>query len=597
MFHIISGDRVQKRNILSNFIKHINAHMTTSVMSLLMLCGLMAAPAANAQSMHDVVADPDMLWGSEVPEGWTGEWPDELRTVGETSNFTRTPGIHDVHEFINKLKWRSENLHVFDVFETPMGHTSSAIVLSNPRISSPEEAKASGKPVIYLQNNIHPPESEGLDATMVLIRDILFGDKKHLLDNQIIIVLPMLNVDGTMRLTTEDSGPDIVGKRHDSHDNDLNREGSKLVTAEVQGMYENILNAWDPILMYDAHRMWEGNPAYGIACSHSTPPTGHAGPREYTFDNMFPWIYKRTREDYNIESFTHALWREREWPPKTYDYDETAWAPDVKFLVNAYGLRNRFGILCETPGGVSYERMVYTQYAWIASMLEYTNQHADEMMKIARDADEEVVRNVMEKSASGELRNWIDGEYVSRGEVDILVHRELYPFAQKEQIPGTSIFRRKEPSGPPEVVSGVEHYTKAVGTRDSWVPRAYVFGPELKYLAEKLENQGLTIKKLDEPVSVTGEQFVVDKMRIEDRGYPLTVLDGDFVKTTRKDYPAGSYWLDMAQPRANAAFYFLEPQSRDGMVAWWVLDDTLRELGAEERSIVYPIFKVATEIE
>jgi hypothetical protein len=42
---------------------------------------------------------------------------------------------------------------------------------------------------------------------------------------------------------------------------------------------------------------------------------------------------------------------------------------------------------------------------------------------------------------------------------------------------------------------------------------------------------------------------------------------------------------------ANAAFYYLEPQSRDGFVGWGLLDEALRTLGAAERSVVYPVFK------
>ena len=271
---------------------------------------------------------------------------------------------------------------------------------------------------------------------------------------------------------------------------------------------------------------------------------------------------------------------------------------DAKFLVNAYGLRNRLSVLCETPGGLSYERMVYGQYAWISSMLEFTNQHGDEMEEVARKADEETVRAVQESAASGELRNWIDGEFQSWGEIEILAYRDAFPVPRTGYLPGTSVLARIAPEGTPEVIRGVEDYTKPVGTRDSWVPRAYVFGPELKFLADKLENQGLTIKVLEEPVSVAGEEFVVDKMRIAiQAGYPLTVLDGAFAKSERRDFPAGSYWVDMAQPRSNAAFYLLEPQARDGMVAWWVFDETLRELGVGERPVVYPIFKVATTID
>ena len=595
MFRTIGDSQTKQENIVNAVRRRLQR---CAMAPLAVLCGLALVPAVNAQSLDDIVADPEMLWGNDMPEGWAGDWPKELLTVPERTDYKRSQGIRDVHEYFDTLKWRSENVHVFDVYETPMGRVSSAIVLANPRVTSPEEAKASGKPVVYIQGKIHPPEPSGSEASMMIIRDILFGDKKHLLDNQIIIVLPILNIDGTERLGVTDRNPFILGRRPNSMNADLNREGAKLVTPEVQGMYKNILNAWDPVLMFDSHRMPSGNVAYAIGCSHSVLPTAHPGPRGYVWDKLFPWVIKRAREDYKVEAFTHALWREKKWPPKTWDFDETFWAPDAKFLVNAYGLRNRLSVLCESPGGLSFERMIYGQYAWISSMLEFTNDHADEMVKVTRQADKETVQAVKKSAASGELRNWIDGKFESWGKIDLLAYRDAFPEPRRDYIPSTSIHTPVAPEGKPQVVRGVEDLTKPVGTRDAWVPRAYVFGPELKFLADKLKNQGLTIEVLEEPVSVAGEEFVVDNMRQEERGgYPMTVLDGAFAKTERRDFPAGSYWLDMAQPRANAAFYFLEPQSGDGMVGWWVFDEVLRELGVEEWPIVYPVFKVSKKVE
>lgn len=565
-----------------------------------LVLGVLMMPGTNVagQTLSDVVNDPQMLWGSAVPEGWTGTWPTELQTVSEKSDFTRTMGIRDAHEFLDAVKWRSEFVHVFDVFETPLGRVSSAIVLANPRVTSPEEARASGKPVVYIQGKIHPPEPEGAEASLMVIRDILFGDKGHLLDNQIIIVLPILNVDGTERLSSQDQGPHVGGKRSNSQGADLNRDGAKLATPEVRGMYQNILNAWDPILFFDSHRMGVGNVAYGIACSHSTVPAAHPGPVGYVFDRLIPDVIRRVRDEFRIEAFTHALWGEDEWPPKTWDYDETIWAIDAKFLVNSYGLRNRLSVLCETPGAASFERQIYGQYAWISSMLEFTNTHGHEMTEVARRAEAETVRQVEEGAANGSLRNWIDGEYQSRGEIEILAYRDAFPTAPVEYLPGTSVRDHVLPEGPPEVVGGVEDKTLPVGTRDAWVPRAYILSPEMGFLAEKLRIQNIEVEVLDAPLTAEGDEFVVDQMRKVDRGgYDMTVLDGAFARTTGRTFPAGSYRIDMAQPMARAAFYFLEPQSRDGMVAWWVFDDVLKALGVDSRPIVYPVFKMAREME
>ena len=55
--------------------------------------------------------------------------------------------------------------------------------------------------------------------------------------------------------------------------------------------------------------------------------------------------------------------------------------------------------------------------------------------------------------------------------------------------------------------------------------------------------------------------------------------------------------MDMAQPMANAAFYYLEPQAADGFVGWGVLDGYFKAMGADKKSIVYPIFKYYKIIE
>jgi hypothetical protein len=74
-------------------------------------------------------------------------------------------------------------------------------------------------------------------------------------------------------------------------------------------------------------------------------------------------------------------------------------------------------------------------------------------------------------------------------------------------------------------------------------------------------------------------------------GYDMTTLDGAFEPALAREFPVGSFVVDMAQPMANAAFYFLEPQSRDGFVGWGVMDDVLQALCAGQAPAVYPVFK------
>jgi hypothetical protein len=544
------------------------------------------------------VAQQQFYWGNDVPENWAGDWPAELLTVAERSDFTRTMDIEDVHEFFDLFKWRSENVHVFDLFTTGTGRVSSAIVLANPRVTSPEEARESGKAVIYLQGKIHPPEPEGAEASLMVMRDILFGDRGHLLDNQIVIITPIFNVDGTASLHTRDRGPYVGGQRQNVDGFDLNRDAVKLETIEMNGILEELLHEWDPPPMYDPPRMGTGNFAYSIAYTNATVPASHPGPRTYVRNSLFPAVRDLVRENFKQEPFTHALWTGEEWPPTDWSHDATIWSTEAKFLVNAYSLRNRMSILTETPGAASWERQVYSQYAYITSLLEYTNAHADEMLRVTRTADEETVQKVLDGAESGDLRNWLEGEYQSRGKIEIRAYRDGFPEVPTDFLPGTSVESHVRPTGEPEIVGNVDDMTLPVGIRDAWMPRGYLIPAELEFLVEKIRTQNIEVTRLEEPITAEGAEFVVDRMlKIRDGGYNMTKLEGGFFEHSVREFPAGTYFIDMAQPMANAAFYFLEPQAKDGFVGWSVLDETLRALGVDERPIVYPVFKYRRKVE
>ncbi len=557
---------------------------TKFLVPVLLVAGALAITAGAQQRK--------IYWADEVPKDWNGKWAAKYLTVPEKTGYARTTSTRDLLEYAETLKWNSENVHVFNAFTSPLRKTSPAIVLANPRVTSAAEAAKSGKPVIFLQGNIHPPEPEGTEALLMVMRDILFGSRKQLLDNQVIIFLPIFNVDGTDTFLLQDGTPHIVGDRSNSEGLDLNRDAVKLETVEANGLYQNVLNRWDPVLLVDLHLMGRVKHGYANTYATSTVPASNPAPRGYVWDTLFPAVRDSVRRDFGLEIFTHCLSDERNWPPTVWSHDNAIWSTEAKFIVNDYGLRNRMAIITETPGHPTFERRIYAQYAYVLSLLEYTNAHGKEMQKICKDADDETVAKVRAQAETGGLRNWVEGKYESWGKVDILA----YKTNDTAFLPGTSV-RVTAPgsaSGPPEIIRGVEHLTKPVGTKDASMPRGYLIPAELSVLAGKLRAHNIRLQTLDKPMKAVGEEFVVDKMVKAPRG-GMTRLEGGFYGPAAREFPAGTYFLDMAQPMANAAFYYLEPQSADGFVGWGLLDDFLRALGVEQHPVVYPIFKFSKE--
>jgi len=544
-------------------------------------------------------AEQKIYWGDEVPSGWSGTWPAELQTVPERTKFTRTVSSTELLEYIAALKTKAEGVHVVNMFTSPLRKVAPAIVISNPRVASAQQARASGKPVVFLFGNIHPPEPEAAEALMMVARDLVLGKSKRLLQNQIVVIAPIFNVDGTDTLQVQDGSlgsetPHLFGQRENAAGLDLNRDAVKLQTIEAQGLYR-VLNDWDPVLLLDGHLMSRVSHGYANTYGTTTVPASHPEPRDYTHDILFPAVRDMVRRDFGLEVFTHALATPNTWPPTGWSHDRAAWTVEAKFIVNDYGLRNRLAIITETPGQPTFEKRIYAQYAYITALLDYTNTHAKEIQAVVKKADDDTVARVTAGAEAGTLKNWLDGEYRSRGKIDLLAYRTNVA----EVRAGTSLMstRPGTASGQPELVRGVDDLTMPVGTREATVPRAYLISADLTDIAAKLRQHNIRIRTLDAPMRAEGEQFTVERLRkVRSSGYEMTVLDGAFAPLKTVEFPAGTFYVDMAQPMANAAFYYLEPQARDGFVGWGVLDEALRARHKDGAAFPYPIFKMRREI-
>jgi hypothetical protein len=133
-----------------------------------------------------------------------------------------------------------------------------------------------------------------------------------------------------------------------------------------------------------------------------------------------------------------------------------------------------------------------------------------------------------------------------------------------------------------------------VGLKDAVVPRGYLFPEELKDIAEKLKDHGIKVEQLTESCSANGFEYEITEFKELEKGwirlYHMTELTGSY-HGTKKEFPAGTYHVDMAQPLANLIFYCLEPEVGDGLVGWNYFNDYLKAKGAPRKKVVFPVFK------
>jgi len=169
-------------------------------------------------------------------------------TRAERTDYGQTSSYADVLAFLDSLQTMTRDLRVGTLGSSPEGRAVPYVIAARPMVSSPAEAQRSGKPVIYLQANIHAGEVEGKEAAQMLLRDLTAGPLRALLDKVVLLVVPIYNTDGNERWGPGEqnrpgqSGTEPVGQNTNGQVLNLNRYYVKIEKPETRGSATLILS-------------------------------------------------------------------------------------------------------------------------------------------------------------------------------------------------------------------------------------------------------------------------------------------------------------------------------------------------------------------
>lgn len=511
-------------------------------------------------------------------------WPDELILTPESSSFQKTSTYAEVMSFLQAIKTLSTDVEIQSMGKSPEGKDIPLAILSRDKFFTPQQAKQSGKMVIYIQGNIHAGEVEGKEVLIMLMREILLGDKKHLLDNQIILFAPIYNTDSNdkmqqgIRPSQEDS-PLEVGQRENSQGLDLNRDGIKVEANETKALMETI-NKWDPQVFVDIHTTNGTWHAYSLTWAPNYAYAGEVATSDYTNTVMLPSITKTVQQKYGLRLGPYGDYDLQEgWPVKNfYSYNH-----HPRYLVNQFSLRNRMAILSEAFAHERFYQRIHSTHAFITEILEYTHLHAQEIIAINKKAERDAIQKV--RSLAGQIKMGVRYKMISTETIKDFITYDYIPSIQ----PDSSVKWYR--TGKIISIDSVKYFGSYEPVVESTLPRGYVIPATQKHIVEHLKLLGITVQQLKQSKSFTGEIFEVAEFKTAPRkfeGHAMASVTGTF-KPITKTFKNGDYYIDLAQPLANLIFYMLEPQSDDGLITWNFFDTYF--LNQSNKPMVYPVFK------
>jgi len=514
-------------------------------------------------------------------------WTDSLVITPERTAFQRTSTYADVVKFLNEVKKLSTDVHVFSMGKSLEGKEIPVAVLANPQITSPAEAKASGKMVIYIQGNIHAGEVEGKESVMILMRDILLGSKKYLLENLVILFAPIYNTDSNDKMgketrSSQEGSPVETGQRENSQGLDLNRDGMKMEALETRALFHNVIVPWDPQIFADLHTTNGTWHAYSLTWAPSYHSAGEYAPYDYTNNIMLPAITKTVHEKYDLQLGPYGDYSVSEgWPLKNfYTYNH-----HPRYLVNQFGLRNRMAILSEAFSHERFYQRINSTYIFISEILEYANSHTAEIKATNKSAEQAAVKNVTDHA--GKVKKGVQFKMVPLQQLNNFLTYDYFPITD----PGGK--KKYIRTGKMVKYDDVNYYARFDAVAESTVPRGYVIPAAFAPIVDNLIMHGVKVDTLTKNQAFSGEIFKIDSMLKEKNGFQkhnFASLKGNFISASQK-FKKGDFVIDMAQPLSNLIFYLLEPQSDDGLATWNFFDLYLENAGIATKKVDYPVFK------
>ena len=236
------------------------------------------------------------------------------------------------------------------------------------------------EPTVLINNAIHPGESCGVDASLLLAEDILTGK----IESKVwVAIIPAYNIGGmyNRRPNTRANqvGPNSQGFRGNANNYDLNRDFTKADTRNTEAFYE-IFHKLKPQFFIDNHTTNGADYQYEQTLIFS--------PKE-----KFPKSLKADAEDFKAFVFK-GLKKKKVVAGNfvniygtTPDKGFAAFHETPIYSTGYTALFNTFGIVSETHMLKSYQRRVEATYALSKTVIEYANENGS-ALKAKMEAEE-----------------------------------------------------------------------------------------------------------------------------------------------------------------------------------------------------------------
>ena len=484
-------------------------------------------------------------------------------TRPERTDFRETSSHADVLRFLDTLTGITTDLRVGTLAVSPEGRRVPYVLTARPLPFSPSEAHRSGKPIVYIQANIHGGEVEGKEAAQMLLRDLTRGRLRPLLDSLILIVVPIFNADGNDHLGPGDknrpgqNGPSLVGQNTNGQGLNINRDYVKLEAPETRGAVQ-LIKVWDPDVLIDLHTTNGSYHGYVLTYAAGLNPNSNPA-TDYVRSRLLPTVRDRMERRHRQQTFWYGNFRSQDPDSLTLGWETYDARP--RFGTNWMGLRGRMAILSEGYSNAEFKTRVLATYNFVREVLGLVAEQRTVIKSLVLASDRQRPDSIAVRSTLAPPTQEI-------------VVAEVTQSAGE----GTGGFAKRQRTGVYRSIR-MPVFGSFQALRKEALPAAYLVPPRLRNIVELLRAQNIAVDSLTDETGLAVHEFEVDSVTVGPlfEGHRTVLAEGRW-SSRSSDTLAGPGWylVRTRQPLGALAAYLLEPASEDGVVTWNLLDRELQ---------------------
>ncbi len=510
---------------------------------------------------------------------WAGKVDSTFVTPFERSGGRQTATYDEVTAFYKLLLERFPNVASGEMGPADNGYPLRYYAYTNDGKLEPEDIRGGSKLVILVNNGIHAGEPDGIDASMMLMRDVATGNLK-IPDNILLVVVPAYNIGGMLNRNSHSranqNGPESYGFRGNARNLDLNRDFMKCDAAETLGL-EDLIARMNPDIFVDNH-VSDGADYQHVMTLVETQHNKLGGQTgAFMHNTLTPLLYaEMKKKGYDMVPYVNDF-------SNTPDNGWREFYESPRYSTGYTALFQVIGYVPETHMLKPFDERVKATYALMQCIIKAGSDNAAAIRKA----------RVEDRKALQAQKEFVLDWRVDTTRADTVTFKGYAATYKTSEVSGLPRlwYDHKKP-----YTKRVPYYNHFVPAQTVTAPKAYVIPKAWTPVIVLLRNSGVKMQRVNYDSLMEVTAYRIDDYQTTSRPYEKHYMHYDIKATpykTRIAVQQGDYIIWLAQPAKRYIIEALEPTAPDGFFAWNFFDGILQQ---KEGYSGYVFEDVAAEI-